>query len=158
MSSRPIAPRLHGLCLILLVPFLLPSVAGAAGRMTEAALKGDVKTIDKMLGRNPEELNAGAPAKRKQAAGLGMRDRGSRSSITAAPLRRMRAHPVSPKSSRNGADHDARFAASRRLRISGPASSRYRAGTSIRLSRARVLGEIGSPEPKHPQSASIPRK
>lgn len=68
MSSRPIAKRLHGLCLILLVPFLLPSVAGAAGRMTEAALKGDVKTIDKMLSRNPEELNAGAPVKGKQAA------------------------------------------------------------------------------------------
>jgi len=68
MSNKSIARHINALSLILLVSFFLPSYAGAAGRMTEAALKGDAKAMDKMLQRDPEEINAGAPVKKLQAA------------------------------------------------------------------------------------------
>jgi tetratricopeptide (TPR) repeat protein len=59
--------RLSGvLFLILFVLFLLPSFASSPGRMTEAALKGDVKALDKLLGRDPSEIDAGAAVKRSQ--------------------------------------------------------------------------------------------
>lgn len=68
MRNKPIAKYFNNLSLILLVTFLLPSSADAAGRMTEAALKGDVKAIDKMLRRDSPEINAGAPLKKPQPA------------------------------------------------------------------------------------------
>lgn len=66
MSNKPIKQWFNVLTLVLFVPFLLPSFAGAAGRMTEAALKGDAKAMDKMLRRDSAEVNAVALIKGQQ--------------------------------------------------------------------------------------------
>ena len=50
--------------LILLLPFLLASFANDAEHMTEAALKGDAKALDKMLRRDSPEVNASALIKK----------------------------------------------------------------------------------------------
>ena len=66
MRNKPIVKLSIIANLILLIPFLLPSFAGSPGRMTEAALKGDVKALDKMLRRDSPEINASGLIKKSQ--------------------------------------------------------------------------------------------
>jgi ankyrin repeat protein len=66
MRKKPIEKMAYVFNLILLVPLFLSSFASAAGRMTEAALKGDVQAMDKMLRRDSPEINAGQPIKGRQ--------------------------------------------------------------------------------------------
>ena len=49
MRNEPIVKLSNVFSLILLLPFLLSSFASAAGRMTEAALQGDAKALEKHL-------------------------------------------------------------------------------------------------------------
>jgi uncharacterized protein len=67
MKNKSIIKLPNVFSLILLLPFLLTSFANDAERMTEAAIKGDAKSLDKMLRRNSPEVNAGALIKKLQS-------------------------------------------------------------------------------------------
>jgi tetratricopeptide (TPR) repeat protein len=66
MRNTPIVKLPNIFYLILLLPLLLPPFAGAEN-MTEAALKGDAKAMEKKLRRSSPEINAGVPIKGSQA-------------------------------------------------------------------------------------------
>jgi tetratricopeptide (TPR) repeat protein len=67
MRNKPIIKLSNVFSLIFLLPLLLSSFASAAGHMTEAALQGDAKALDKKLRRNSPEINAGELIKGPQS-------------------------------------------------------------------------------------------